>query len=264
MTTGSAPTTGLEQPSKDALVVRSNVPIETDYLKYRPYLRKDFFYSCGYCTLTEAEALGIRFTIDHYEPQSFRPDLVAKYENLMYSCGECNLRKGDISPPPEARAKGIRFFRPDQDSLYEHFELKYLDDGWYLNGLTPIGTFSVDYLDLNRQWLKRLRGLRQELSETVRFTAFGIAALRGVPLDQLPTSIRGKAASAIQRKVAVLDFIEDELDDLLRSIAKSDLLDEDPENERRAQERAAKMLGHKALFPGTWRAPRGIKRKRSR
>jgi hypothetical protein len=51
------------------LVVRSEVPPDKPYSEYRPWLRNDFFYSCGYCTMSEAEAQALRFTIDTMSPK---------------------------------------------------------------------------------------------------------------------------------------------------------------------------------------------------
>jgi HNH endonuclease len=243
-------------PARTPLVVRSVVPVETDYTSYRPYLRKDFLYSCAYCTLTEVEASGHRFTIDHYEPQWQSPALVSVYSNLMYACGECNLRKLDITPPAEARSAGLRFYRPDIDSPIDHFDIEYRRNGWHLKGKTSIGEFSVEYLDLNRHWLLRLRDIRQQLGECVKFTTHGIGALKTFPLDRLPKHVKLPAKEAIQRVVGAVLAIEDDLEVLIAEMAKSHLLDEDPEVLERAKERSKKMLGHKAIYPGQWRAPR--------
>jgi hypothetical protein len=91
-------------------VVRSAVPRGRPYEEYLENLRFDFFYSCGYCTMTESEGMAIRFAIDDYEARRARPDLVDDYTNLMYACDGCNARKGDRSPPADARATGYRFF----------------------------------------------------------------------------------------------------------------------------------------------------------
>ncbi len=109
---------------KSQLVVRSTVPVRKNYSDYREFLRYDFFFSCAYCTIAESEAQAIRMTIDHYEPRNARPDLENTYDNLMYACDECNKRKGDRSPPPDARANGFRFMRSDQDFRDEHLECK--------------------------------------------------------------------------------------------------------------------------------------------
>src|ERR1700722_5601923 len=97
------------------IVTRSQVEPGKRYTEYRQPLRRDFFYSCAYCTMTEFEAQSIRMTIDHYEPRNARRDLENDYTNLMYACTVCNERKGDRYPPPEARADGKRFFRADAE-----------------------------------------------------------------------------------------------------------------------------------------------------
>ena len=104
-----------------ALVTRSSVPDALPYNDYKPYLKIDFLYSCAYCTIAESEATTIRFTIDHYEPRRARPDLENRYDNLMYCCDTCNIYKNDITPPANARAAGVRYFRPDTDHRSDHF-----------------------------------------------------------------------------------------------------------------------------------------------
>jgi HNH endonuclease len=101
----------------------------------------------------EAEAAAVRFTIDHYEPTSARPDLENEYNNLMYACDPCNTRKGDRYPPLAARAEGVRFFRPDEDVHSDHFELT----GVRLKGKSKTGEYTVVALDLNRYMLNKLR-----------------------------------------------------------------------------------------------------------
>ena len=138
------------------LVVRSNPPQGENYNEYKEILRYDFFYTCAYCTMMEAEAAAVRFTIDHYEPTSAQPDLENEYNNLMYACDPCNTRKGDRYPPPAARAEGVRFFRPDEDVHSHHFELT----GKRLRGKSKTGDYTIDALDLNRYMLNRLREIR--------------------------------------------------------------------------------------------------------
>ena len=87
-------------------VKRSAVGPVRSHREYLQILRKDFYYSCAYCTLTEFEAQGYSFEVDHYEPQSARPELVNVYENLMYSCECCNRNKSDLDPPAKLEPRG--------------------------------------------------------------------------------------------------------------------------------------------------------------
>lgn len=235
------------------LVTRSAVPAGLRYGEYKPYLRRDFFHSCAYCTMTEAEAQAVRFTIDHYEPQNARPDLVNEYSNLMWSCDTCNTRKGDRTPPSNARASGFRYFRPDVDKHKDHYE----SNGERLRETSPVGYFSIEALDLNRLALRRIRGLRRRLIACDRYVVEGIAALRGIRIDQLPRGIaKARVAAGIQKASKVAEQLPDEIDGLLRYLAKSPLIDDDPEAEERNREGAKKLRELEALYPGVWRAPR--------
>lgn len=248
------------QVVRGELVVRQPVPEVNEYGEYRRYLRHDFFYSCAYCTLTEAEAATIRFTIDHFEPSSISPHLEKVYENLMYTCDTCNIRKGDLWPPEVARDAGIRYFRPDLDLFQDHFAIKVSARGIELQATSPVGEFSIEQIDLNRQALLRLREIRANLLECHKFVAYGIRQLRNFSVDQLPQHIKAKAQRAIVEGVEIIQQYEQQIDDLLREYARSHLADPDTEAEERALTRKTSQKNLQGLFPGLWRAP---KRKRS-
>jgi len=236
--------------ANSVLVERTAVlPIVKEYGEYRRYLRHDFFYSCAYCTMAESEATAIRFEIDHYEPQTARPDLILEYTNLMYSCDECNSRKGDLCPPPDARTAGFRVFRPDHDAFGDHFE----KSGLRLNSKSNTGYYSIEALDLNRALLRRLRELRERLDYCERFVAEGVAALRGFHIDQLPRGVKAQAARLIKQMVTLADKLENEIDDVLRDYARSPLDAPDPDGEKRAAERAKILSDLKIMYPGAWR-----------
>jgi hypothetical protein len=240
---------------KDAnLVTRSTVTPDKHYGEHKEVLRHDFFYSCAYCTMAEYEAQGFRFTIDHYEPRKSRPDLVNTYDNLMYACGECNLRKGDRNPPSVARADGHRFFRADEDHRQEHFRKL----GDCLEGLTNTGSYTIKAIDLNRRMVRKLRELRERLKISDRFIAEGIMALRTFRFDQLPKDIRVKFVRHRREAMEADAHLAAEIDNLLRSRARSVLLDaaSEPEEKGRSEERLASLRGTEALYPGNWRAPR--------
>lgn len=249
MTSEKLPTVLQEEP----LVVRSEVPSGLQYNEYKQPLRRDFFHSCAYCTMSEAEAQAIRFTIDHYEPQNARPDLVNSYPNLMWACDECNRRKGDRNPPQKAREDGYRFFKPDEDVYLNHFHR----EGVEVVADTNVGYYSLEALDLNRQGLRRLRELRSRLSDCDEAVTAGILALSKFPIDRLPSHIKGPAVRAIKQLKEAGQHAVETIDNLLRDHAKSPLLDEDNEADERAAMRSEKLKVTEALYPGLeWRAPR--------
>jgi hypothetical protein len=236
-----------------SLVVRSQVAAGRPYTEYKQFLRNDFFRSCAYCTVSEAEAKAINFTIDHYEAQSSRADLVNDYSNLMYCCQTCNTYKGPRHPPPEARADGNRFFRPDQDLRKEHFER----DDRQLKHKTTVGHFTIVALHLNRKPLMRLRELRTRLTECDRYVIDGIMALRGYPMDSLPSDIRSIANKRIKEAMVVAVELADEIDALLREYAGSPMVDPDEEDADKAAIRARHIKELEGMYPGKrWRAPR--------
>jgi hypothetical protein len=247
------------------LVTRSAVPAGRPYGEYKQFLRFDFFHSCAYCTMSEAEATAIRFTIDHYEPRTARPDLLNEYGNLMYSCDECNLRKGDRSPPAQARAAGHRFFRPDEDIYTTHFETHDLR----VEGKTNVGSYSIEALDLNRYGLRRLRDIRRRLTKCEEHVSAGIMSLRRFHFDQLPNHLKGRVAQTISEAAKVAAEMGEEIDALLRQRARSELIDPDPEREQRAEDRARKLTELTILHPGAWRGRHvqqkpGVRKRRRR
>jgi 5-methylcytosine-specific restriction endonuclease McrA len=241
---------GEVRQSQSLLVTRSAVPAGLRYSEYRPYLRRDFLYSCAYCTICESEATTIAFTIDHYEPKSSRPDLADEYSNLMYSCITCNVYKGDLAPPAAAIAAEVRHFRPDQDIRSDHFELS----GVRLNPKSPIGEFSIETIELNRLKLRKLRDLRRRLADCDVLISEGVRALRRFRLDELPQHIKGKAASAISDAAKLADKMADEIDGILADYARSPMADVDEEAEARTKERAVRLRTWQQLYPGSWRA----------
>ncbi len=231
------------------LVVRSIVQEGLPYSSYRQSLRRDFIYSCGYCSLSEYEAQGLSFQIDHYEPQSARPDLEDTYVNLMYACDECNRLKTDLTPPPDAFANGYRFYRPDADIWDEHFTAS----GHRIDPTSNVGEFSVEALDLNRQSLRRLRDIRTRLSDCSEQIAKGVLGLRRFKLDQLPVSIRGRALQAINRVANGADEMANNVDAVLEAAAQSPLLDPDPEKAERRADWQKNFRAVQGLYPGVWR-----------
>jgi HNH endonuclease len=232
------------------LVVRTSVPNLTNYKDYRKFLRRDFFYSCAYCGMSEAEASAIRFTIDHYEPQSARPELEKHYENLMWCCDECNIRKGSRCPSNEARLAGHRFFRPDLDKHSEHFARL----GLRLNSKSSTGEYTIDAIDLNRQSLRRLRELRQRLYDCDEAVTRGMQAFRGIGIDRLPPQIKGPVLAALKNAERTREAIVDAIDKVLIENSKSPYLEDDRQGDLETKARRSSLKSIDALYPNTdWR-----------
>ena len=248
---GAEQALALSQPSADVpRVVRSGVPEGKGYSEYRNYLRYDFFYSCAYCLLSEAEGAAIRFTIDHYEAQKHRPDLAHEYSNLMYSCGKCNEFKGDRYPSEEMRSEGYRFFRIDQDVFADHFELSDL----LLKHKTNTGYYTIEACDLNRLALRRLREIRRRMERCDELVAEGLLAMKRLRLDRMPREVRGRVFNAIKQANGVVSDVVGAIDMALRENMKSPLIDDDPDAEKRARERSASLKGISVLVPGNLRS----------
>lgn len=72
---------------------------------FRPWLRDEFSFRCGYCLVREqwGKVRG-HFDLEHFVPISHDPAKRLDYDNLVYACASCNAAKQDkrISAPFEA------------------------------------------------------------------------------------------------------------------------------------------------------------------
>jgi len=226
-------------------VVRSEVEPQSDPEAYRGALRYDFLYSCAYCTIAESEAKGVGYQIDHYLPTSVRPDLRADYQNLMYSCAQCNRLKSDFCPNEEDQKRGNYVLRPDRDFPEDHME----PQGSELSPKTPTGIFNIEFLLLNRQSLRRLRDARQRYWRAREVVAGGLAELRAVSLDQLPRQHRGALLRLRRDAQRIDDDLDRRLRDYIREYTQSSLLDEDPERKARLARRRNALRDMGVIFP---------------
>ena len=158
---------------------RSVVQPTSSYGKYRAILRKDSWFSCAYCSITEAEAMAIGFQIDHYDPiMDDRND----YSNLFWACSPCNRTKGDFwALRSSVRELGYALIRIDQTHPNDHFELV----GLRLEPKTKTGETSITLLRLNRKNLLTLREARRDLGEGEGLIMNGVRELFGLEIDRL-------------------------------------------------------------------------------
>lgn len=191
---------------KNNLLPRSKVKKKSKYSDYKQELRKDFLYSCAYCTTSEKE-LHKDFQIDHYLPQSKYPELANDYLNLIWSCQECNNSKDDYDSNATKK-----IFRPDKYDYSEHFELVGKDR---LNGKTPdIGIPTVMLLNLNSKRLRTLRFIRSEENKLREEIAFGIHSLR-ILIRKNQNNIE------IIKRLDALNKLKTSFEDSLLEIAKT-------------------------------------------
>lgn len=225
------------------LVVRATPAKVANYRDYKQLLRVDFWYSCAYCTMTEVEAQGIRFTIDHYEAQVKVPEKETDYGNLLWACDPCNTFKGDLWPDDELTQAGLRFYRPDLDHPEHHFALK----GQRVEGQSPIGEFTVEMLDLNREQLRRLRDLRGRLQSSSREILVGLRSLLDIPIDRLPRHVRSRFLELRGKLEGESGKLEMTVGDVVMALSKSIMLDTDLESRKRAKGRRQYLASVRAL-----------------
>lgn len=137
----------------------------TDYKAYRPALRDEFKYACGYCENREPELGGSEaFHVDHYRPKSKFPHLICKYTNLIYSCRYCNRSKSNYWPNFLEWALGRVILNPRTDNFGKHIDQSGL--AWV--GLTAKGKWTVLRLRLDSPAFVHRRRKRRLIEDTIR------------------------------------------------------------------------------------------------
>jgi uncharacterized protein (TIGR02646 family) len=107
------------------------------------------YQKCAYCeTPINAERSG---QVEHFRPKSLFPLLAYEWDNYFLGCGGCNGAKSDKWP-----SGGICYIRPDEGDPFSLFY--FLEDGT-MEAANPRSAAknTVEDLDLNREWLCRLR-----------------------------------------------------------------------------------------------------------
>lgn len=177
----------------------------------KKYLHEAFHGKCGYCeTKIEYPDLG---TVDRYRPNNGVRDqneyyedlywwLAFEWDNLVYSCKECNQFKGNYFP-----IKGRRALNENDDHVSEHRMLlhPYLDEPenhlryeynehGRIDALTEEGNQTIELLRLNRT----------DLIE-------GRQRARKVLLDEIEALINGSQVEneALKRRLANIYELED-------------------------------------------------------
>ncbi|MDD3001694.1 MAG: HNH endonuclease domain-containing protein [Candidatus Riflebacteria bacterium] len=216
---------------QNSSITRSRPISKKKYTDYKQDLRKDFLFSCAYCSTAERDLHAKRFEIDHFLPQKFFPILSNQYLNLVWSCEECNNLKSDYYPGKIK--KGYVFFRPDRYNFEDHFEIT----GNTIIGKTEkIGNFTIKMLNLNSKRLKTLRDIKNfqtDLDHKLEFGIFSLAKKLRNP-DGLD---KGYIFNFLQRLKELKNNYELAIKELAYDECSAYELDEDPEKLESAKER---------------------------
>ena len=73
-------------------------------------------FRCVYCLIRErwGHVTG-QFDLDHFVPQISKPEHAVEYQNLVYSCHACNLRKRDATlPDVSLTSDNVRIYEDGQ------------------------------------------------------------------------------------------------------------------------------------------------------
>lgn len=246
-----------------AVLQRQTLKDGRPHREYREALRVDFWYSCAYCTMTELEASGIAFEIDHYNATTKCPDEERVYYNLLWSCDGCNRIKSNQWPCAKAKAQGKELYRPDLHDFDHHFKL----EGVRVEPISTSGEYSVFILGLNRKALRDLRGIRERQGLAIRQILGGLRTLRNCRIDLYPPSLRNRALAELGATREQAVTIQETLTGFLKRLCKSHNIDPDPEAAKLAAARRAYLKSLDAATPEafgkTWMVP-ALRRKELR
>ena len=119
----------------------------------KKYLRVDFHSRCAYCDDLDFYYGGeTTFHVDHFAPKEKFPDLIHRYENLLYACPYCNEAKSDKWPSSNSEVNivgNIGFANPCQAEYDKHLARN--SDGT-ISPTSKVGEYMVINLKL---YLKR-------------------------------------------------------------------------------------------------------------
>ncbi|MCA9676560.1 MAG: HNH endonuclease [Kofleriaceae bacterium] len=193
--------------------------------------------------MTELEACGFGFQIDHYHPKSLEGS--DEYGNLYWSCEPCNRNKDNFWPAEDQRDRGVYVIRVDREDPRVHLAQ---DDriGW-LQHLTLTGQTNIELLYLNSSRLRRVREIRKRFAESDEYVVNGLRRLRDVRLDQLPRDLKLLALKVVAELSEAAKDVPELMSELARKHACSELLDPDPERGAQASARKTFLREQGAL-----------------
>ncbi len=146
---------------------RSNVQVQSDYHNYLDDLRTDFKDTCGYCGKTTTITKNA-FEIDHFVPKSIDESRINDYNNLVYSCYQCNRKKHNKWPTndPNIPNNGINGFVDPTSNEYDlHIERTENGD---IIGLSEVGRYMIKAFAFDKRPMRELWQLMKLAEEKER------------------------------------------------------------------------------------------------
>ena len=123
-----------------------------DYGSYRPWLRDEFAFRCVYCLKREQWGLVTgEFDADHFQPQATSPQQAADYNNLLYACHSCNLRKGGNDVPDPCTGLTAENVRVNPDGSLE------AQSGEAEKVVLVLGLNSEKYKEFRLIWIRNVQ-----------------------------------------------------------------------------------------------------------
>jgi hypothetical protein len=145
--------------------------------EFQPWLRDEFTFRCVYCLEREQWVNRIgHFDADHFHAVADRPDLALDYDNLLYACQACNLRKGKQSVANPLRVLLSNSVRIRRDGS--------------IHGRTPGAKRVIELLRLDSPSYRRRRRIMLEVVRTAaKYNRTLYLEMIGFPED-LPDLVR--------------------------------------------------------------------------
>jgi 5-methylcytosine-specific restriction endonuclease McrA len=226
------------------LVARSSVIPGKQYADYKEFLREDFWYSCAYCSISEVEAKGLGFEIDHYLPQKNHKNKVNEYENLYWSCHHCNNLKGDFEITASMDQE-YYIIRADKELHSDHLGI----NGEELESKSKTGEFNICFFDLNSLSLQRVRQLRRRFNDVAEYISSGIRFLNEFNIDQISPDDRGRFITVREKLLSKNRESAEIFKTLLKELCHSLQIDPDPSRPKRLRARRKYMKEIGAITP---------------
>lgn len=134
---------------------RTNIEHKNNYRDYEKDLRIDFQDTCGYCGKI-VEVSKSDFEIDHFVPKSLAKSKINNYNNLVYSCKQCNRKKSNKWPTQDINISHNEkegFIDPVLEEYDEHLERTVNGD---IIGKTELGNYMVKAFAFNKRPMQEI------------------------------------------------------------------------------------------------------------